>query len=69
MIKTRNVLGNVKAEHLKDVLTIGLWFLCVCVFVQAAEMVEDEVDPDSQSWGSMRGESEKIFSYVFSKHD
>lgn len=43
--------------------------LCVCVFVQAAEMVEDEVDPDSQSWGGMRGESEKIFSYVFSKHD
>ncbi|KAM8748128.1 actin-binding LIM protein 2 isoform 10-T10 [Acanthopagrus schlegelii] len=27
---------------------------------KAAEMVEDEVDPDSQSWGGMRGESETV---------
>lgn len=28
--------------------------------LQAAEMVEDEVDPDSQSWGCMRGETVQL---------
>ncbi|XP_067435199.1 actin-binding LIM protein 2 isoform X13 [Thunnus thynnus] len=32
---------------------------------KAAEMVEDEVDPDSQSWGGMRGESEAINPRLF----
>ena len=32
----------------------------MCVLLQAAEMVEDEVDPDSQSWGGMRGEIETL---------
>lgn len=36
----------------------------MCVFLQAAEMVEDEVDPDSQSWGGMRGESEAVNPYL-----
>lgn len=38
----------------------GSLFIFVCVLLQAAEMVEDEVDPDSQSWGGMRGESETV---------
>lgn len=38
---------------------------CVFFLLQAAEMVEDEVDPDSQSWGGMRGEDqdERQLSY------
>lgn len=33
----------------------SVFFLCVSF--KAAEMVEDEVDPDSQSWGGTRGET------------
>lgn len=40
-------------------------YVYVCVFLQAAEMVEDEVDPDSQSWGGMRGESEAVYPHLF----
>ena len=29
--------------------------VCVCVFLQAAEMMEDQVDSDSHSWGGSRG--------------
>ncbi|KAG7495998.1 actin-binding LIM protein 2 isoform X9 [Solea senegalensis] len=32
---------------------------------KAAEMVEDEVDADSQSWGGMRGERENQFKAVY----
>ncbi|XP_056224591.1 actin-binding LIM protein 2 isoform X9 [Seriola aureovittata] len=32
---------------------------------KAAEMVEDEVDPDSQSWGGMRGERENELQAVY----
>lgn len=35
----------------------------VCVSLQAAEMVEDEVDPDSHSWGGMRGEGGLFFFF------
>ncbi|XP_051800015.1 actin-binding LIM protein 2 isoform X2 [Acanthochromis polyacanthus] len=36
---------------------------------KAAEMVEDEVDPDSQSWGGMRGEMEhKLELLIFSSY-
>lgn len=34
-------------------------------FLQAAEMVEDEVDPDSQSWGGMRGKTVYLKLSIF----